>query len=298
MRYLLTLALLASPALASAQQPTVEVNLAALSQISVSGIQFAMRPPAPRFEGFTPPPAEAEVAEAHAEPEEAKPEGNKILPFAGDFTGNVGVTTEYVFRGITQSREAPAIQGGVDYADPSGAYAGLWASSVDFGDGDQASTEFDYYGGYKFEVAQGISLDFGGIYYNYPAADSARNYDFVEGYAGAETAFGLMGHEVTTRASLNVSPDYFAASGPSYYAKLGAKTEIMPDITLDGRIARQWIDDRAAFGVPTYDEWGTGLAYALDGFNVRLDYIDTSLKTSECADGCDAKGVLSLSRSL
>ena len=55
---------------------------------------------------------------------------------AADITGNVGLTTDYVFRGISQTDEKPAIQGGLDYAHSSGAYAGVWASNVDFNDGD------------------------------------------------------------------------------------------------------------------------------------------------------------------
>ncbi len=65
---------------------------------------------------------------------------------AASYTGNVAVATDYVFRGVSQTQERPAIQGGFDAAFDSGIYAGIWASNVNFG--TDTSTEMDYYGGY------------------------------------------------------------------------------------------------------------------------------------------------------
>ena len=69
------------------------------------------------------------------------------------FTANVGVVSDYLFRGISQTKGAPAIQGGFDYSHSSGLYAGTWLSSVswysDTVAGASKSVEFDVYGGYK-----------------------------------------------------------------------------------------------------------------------------------------------------
>lgn len=98
-------------------------------------------------------------------------------------TANIGVVSNYMFRGITQTEGATAVQGGVDYSDASGLYAGTWASNIDFG--DEATYELDLYAGYGGEV-EGIAYDVGYIYYAYP--DSSANIDFGELYG--EVGFG------------------------------------------------------------------------------------------------------------
>ena len=84
-------------------------------------------------------------------------------------TGNVSLTTDYAFRGISQTDESPAIQGGFDAAfGSSGAYAGAWASNINFGSGG-SNMELDLYGGYKFAVGA-VNFDVGVIGYLYPGA--------------------------------------------------------------------------------------------------------------------------------
>lgn len=103
-------------------------------------------------------------------------------------SGNVALTTNYIWRGFTQNMEDPAVQGGFDFEGASGFYAGAWGSSVDFG-GDE-STEIDLYAGYGFAVG-GIDLDLGAIAYTYHGGDDATG-DFEEIYLGASVAgFGL-----------------------------------------------------------------------------------------------------------
>ncbi|MDE0488188.1 MAG: TorF family putative porin, partial [Gammaproteobacteria bacterium] len=75
-------------------------------------------------------------------------------------SANLAVTTDYVFRGYTQTGEDPAVQGGLDWADSSGWYVGTWASNIDFGPGDDASIEVDIYAGYGWE-ANDVSYDVG-----------------------------------------------------------------------------------------------------------------------------------------
>ena len=94
------------------------------------------------------------------------------------FTGNVGLVSDYRFRGISQTYKHPAIQGGMDYSHSSGLYAGVWGSSVS---GNQyphgASLELDLYGGWKTEFSNGIGLDVGLLQYYYPGA----RYHMVSG---------------------------------------------------------------------------------------------------------------------
>lgn len=90
------------------------------------------------------------------------------------FTGNVGFATEYLYRGIAQTRGKPALQGGFDYSHASGLYAGVWGSTISWiGDavpGASASLEIDLYGGYKGTITGDFGYDVGILTYNYPGS--------------------------------------------------------------------------------------------------------------------------------
>lgn len=207
------------------------------------------------------------------------------------FTGNVAFTTDYVFRGISQSNEEPTIQGGMDWNDvTTGLYAGVWGSGVDFND---ATTEIDGYAGMK-GVMDDISWNLGAIYYYYPGADDSLNYDYWELAASAGYDFGFM----QTTASLNYSPDYFGSSGNSWYPALNAAIPLNNGLTANAGVAHQWAEDNAAFGVDDYTTWSLGLGYDYEGFNFGLKYYDTNLsEPTECADGCSSRVVFTVSRS-
>ena len=94
------------------------------------------------------------------------------------------MTSDYTFRGISQTAEDPAIQGGFDYEHGSGLYIGTWASNVDFEvqTVSDATMELDVYGGIAGEFDNGLGWDVGILSYNYPGADSSLEYDFTEVY--------------------------------------------------------------------------------------------------------------------
>lgn len=208
------------------------------------------------------------------------------------FTGNVAFTTDYIFRGISQSNEEPTIQGGMDWNDAeTGLYAGIWGSGVDFND---ATTEIDGYFGMKGTMMDDISWNVGALYYYYPGADDSLNYDFWELAASVGYDFGFM----QTTASLNYSPDYFGSSGDAWYPALNATIPLSHGFTANTGVAHQWVDDNAAFAVQDYTTWSLGLGYDYEGFNFGLKYHDTDLsEPAECADGCSARFVFTVSRS-
>lgn len=104
------------------------------------------------------------------------------------FTGNVGVVSNYIFRGISQSAAKPAIQGGFDYAHSSGLYAGTWASNVSWvADNNWSATsaasnslEIDIYGGYKGTITGDLGFDVGLITYNYPGTNTTVGGTFIK----------------------------------------------------------------------------------------------------------------------
>ncbi len=210
-----------------------------------------------------------------------------------EISANVGFVSEYSFRGITQSDEKMAIQGGFDIAHDSGLYAGVWGSNVDFNDNSEAQLEVDVYAGYSGTI-KGLNYDLGAIYYIYPGANTPRQYDFLE----AALSIGYDFDVFALSASINYSPDYFNESGDAAYYALSADVPLPYDVTLSGHIGRQNVDNNTAFGVKDYNDWSLGLGYNLEGFDLSVKYVDTSLdEPRECADGCGPRVIFGVSHS-
>ena len=221
--------------------------------------------------------------------------------FPGEFSANVGLFSEYYFRGISQTDDAPALQGGLDWSaslgeSGLGVYLGVWGSNVDFNEGtgvDGATVEMDFYGGLTGDIGStGLSWDVGFIYYTYPGASSSLNYNFVEGQMALTYDVGF----AATTASLNYSPDYFGNSGAAFYPKLAVDVPVGKYLTLSGLVAKQYIDRNANFGTPDYVEYGAAATVNLAGFDVSLSWTDTDMTDAECGDACGMV-LLSVSRS-
>lgn len=104
-----------------------------------------------------------------------------------DLSANIGVTSNYVWRGLTQTSDTSAISGGLDYSHSSGLYVGTWTSNVDFG-GNAVSDkgyELDLYGGYAGSYKD-LGYDVGYIRYTYPVQDG---YNFGEYYLSGSYKF-------------------------------------------------------------------------------------------------------------
>ena len=119
----------------------------------------------------------APISFAADEVEEIKAPSSMLDDFS--FSANVGLYTDYIFRGYTQTQNEPAIQGGFDVEHSSGLYAGTWASNVDWttaGDYmDKNSVEIDVYAGwarltYHFGI---LGFDIGVLQFFYPGNDTA-----------------------------------------------------------------------------------------------------------------------------
>ena len=221
-------------------------------------------------------------------PLQAQEEASSI----GDWlSGNVSLTTDYTFRGISQTLQQPALQGGMDLRHPSGFYLGTWGSSVNFGEanleeaGPRAQLEMDVYGGYGLSLLPVATFDLGVLYYMYPGASGQRNYDFLELGLGASRTLG----GVTGGLSAKYSPDFFAGSGEGFY--YGASAGIPISLfTVSGNVGKQLIEDNVTFGAPDYVEWGAGVSVGWKGFTVGGKVVGTNLEDSECFGGTDYCG--------
>ena len=178
----------------------------------------------------------------------------------------VGVTSDYVFRGYSQTNEDPASQGGVDLTAGS-FYAGAWASNVDFGDDTDA--EVDVYGGYRTEAA-GFALDFGVIGYLYAGEPDGADYNYAEVKAAASRAVG----PATFGAAVYYSPDFFgAADKEATYAEVNAAFSPADKWTISGAVGQQWLDVS-----DDYLTWNAGIGYALtENLSADARYYDTDV---------------------
>ena len=198
----------------------------------------------------------------------------------GGFNLAIAETSNYVFRGISQSDNHSALQGSIEFHVPFGLYAGVWASTIDFNDAPVNSrSEVDYYGGFRTTVGK-WSLDFGGMYYAYPDGRSA--YRFSEYYAKVAHPLNDM---VSWNAQYIYSPDFFGKTGHGNYAQTGLLTQVVDWLSADANIGRQWVQDfdaDPATGFP-YNNWNAGVTATYEKLSLDLRYTDASLSKAECA---------------
>jgi uncharacterized protein (TIGR02001 family) len=226
-----------------------------------------------------------------------------------EFTYSFGITgtSDYVFRGFTQTDNDPTIQGTINVGYGI-FYAGAWGSGLDFGDapnptlGEDAQIEIDWYAGIK--PTWGIlTFDFGVIYYTYPGAgDSAAELDYVELKAGVS---GEVFKNLTAGATVYWSPDYTLETGETWVVE-GALAYALPQIwifspTVSGLVG--YLDYQEAAGLD-YTYWNAGLSLAVDKITFDLRYWDTDISAADspCALGglgsCDERFVFSVSVAL
>jgi uncharacterized protein (TIGR02001 family) len=198
----------------------------------------------------------------------------------GEWSGNFAVTTDYVFRGITQSNGDWSISGGFDYAE-SGFYAGSWWGSIDFGDTTDANVEWDLYAGLT-PSWNGLDFDFGGIYYIYPDADN-NDYNFFELYAGVSKS---LDDAVSVGAKFAYSPDFFGATGTGTYTEGNIAFALTEVVSLDAAVGYQTIDEDE-----DYTTFNLGATVSMNGFDLDFRYHDADYP------GIDDAFVISLGRS-
>ncbi|MDX1484169.1 MAG: TorF family putative porin [Alphaproteobacteria bacterium] len=215
----------------------------------------------------------------------------------GKISANVGMVTEYFFRGITQTDKKPAVQGGLDFAHNSGIYIGTWGSNVDFDAGTEETIEVDLYGGWSGELGSSkVTLDVGAIYYWYPGSNGpsgppATDYEFWEVYAGLSKDFGF----ASASAKLSYSPDYFNESGDATYVDVSVDVPVGKYFTLNLHGGYQWIDDNTQFGADDYFDYLVGVSFSLIGLDFQVAWVGTDLDDSGSSgsstcfrDSCDA----------
>ena len=179
---------------------------------------------------------------------------------------NVGIASDYVFRGVSNTQEDPQIFGGVDASYGMG-YAGVWASNVDFGT-DNPSAEIDLYAGVKPAIGD-TNLDLGVIYYGYVDDKEATpgQYSYIELKAAASRAVG----PGTVGVAAYYSPEFPFETGKAFYYEVNASFPVMEKLSIGGALGHQEIKLAG-----DYNTWNVGATYALtDKLAADLRYSDT-----------------------
>lgn len=202
---------------------------------------------------------------------------------SADWAFNAAVGSDYVFRGVSQTEEDPALSAGVDLTAGS-FYAGAWASNVSFVGDDDTNAEVDLYGGFRTETA-GWNMDLGVVGYFYTNQPNSADYDYVELKAAASRAVG----PATVGAAVYWSPDFFgAAEDEATYVEANAAFNPADKWTLSGALGRQFVSSDF-----DYTTWNVGAAYALtDTLAVDVRYHDTD--EHDFGDVYGARAVASL----
>ncbi len=192
------------------------------------------------------------------------------------YTANIGLYSQYVFRGISQTNEKPAVQGGMDLAHKSGLYVGTWASNISWpSDGNpdvSASVEWDFYGGYKWTLPADFVADFGVLYYWYPGT-YPTGYSPKPNTTELYAALNWKMLQVKYSYSLN---DTFGVpnSDGSYYIEgnvnwdvIEKVNDVVGKVTLIGHVGHQGYSNNGSL---TYTDWKVGASTELWGVTVGI----------------------------
>ena len=185
----------------------------------------------------------------------------------GQVSGNIAIQSDYVWRGLTQNEGDVSFQGGFDFEDESGFYAGVWGANVNFGG---ASTEGDLYIGFGNEI-EGFEYDVGIIEYTYHGSSVASDNNFTEYYvSGGFAGFGL---------------------SYAFGDEFGDNVEVSYGFDIEG------ISIGAAYGdyEDSHEYWTVGVSGEIEGIGWDISYWDVDM---DDGSDMDSSIVFTISKSL
>ncbi len=215
----------------------------------------------------------AEQAPAEEAPAAEEPESN--------LSWNLSLTSDYVFRGVSQTNRDPALQGGADYKfGSSGWYVGVWGSNVDFNDPIGPDLEVDTYVGYNTDLNDSWNFDAGLFRYNYIGENSGYgNIDYNE-------LIGKLTYDKWLTFTLAYSNDYVNTGDTEFYYHVGGNWELGHGFSLNAGVGYTDIDNTDGL-----TDWNIGVSRSFGPVNAALNYYDTDADGPRLSDAV----VLSLS---
>jgi uncharacterized protein (TIGR02001 family) len=199
--------------------------------------------------------AEAEVADVAEEEAES------------NFSWNLALTSDYVFRGVSQNARDPALQGGLDYAfGDSGFYVGAWGSNVDLGPGSP-DIEVDTYVGWNTDMTDDLNLDIMLTRYNYFGEDEVDfgNIDYNE-------LIGVLTWKEMLSFTAAYTNDYSNAGISSTYFNITGEWEVADSFNFTAGVGRSEFED-----LDGYTDWMLGINRDFGRVNAALNYYDTNV---------------------
>jgi uncharacterized protein (TIGR02001 family) len=187
---------------------------------------------------------------------------------------NVSLASDYRYRGISQTRLKPALQGGADYTNnPSGFYAGTWLSTIKWTKdaGGSGDIEWDIYGGKKGEIVKDISYDIGGLGYVYPSNGLNPNANTFElyGQVGYGPAYVKYSHATTNLFGA-------ADSKNSGYLDVGANIDVATGLQLNLHVGHQRVKNNSSL---SYTDYKVGVTKDFGICSVALAVIGADIDT-------------------
>ena len=224
----------------------------------------------------------------------------------GPITGGATLTSDYRFRGISQSDRDAAVQGFLQYDHASGFFANVWASSIDFNDAPvDSNVEVDLTAGYNFKLGPDTTGSGKVVYYWYADADIQAGdpeYNYWEIIGNVEHNFGRF----SATGEIAYSPDYFAETGDAWALTGGANAPLMDTfmfftggLSASAHVGYQWIDDNIN-NTPDYLFFDVGATAVWEQISFDVRWVDTDLDHGECfgTSNCQGGIVLSISADL
>ena len=222
-----------------------------------------------------------------------KEDKHVIPPSAHTLTGNAGLFSQYIFRGLTQTNEKPALQGGFDYSHSAGFYAGVWGSNISWitdtvqpaPAGLSASLELDTYFGFKNSFADDFTYDVGFLRYNYPGSYPAL---FVK--PDTNEIYGAIGYKwLTAKYSYSLGDTFgFAQARGTDYLDISANFPVADTgITLGAHVGKQsykgtnaalWGASGCTNKCLDYTDYKLGVSKDFSGYVVGLAFTNTNAK--------------------
>jgi len=204
---------------------------------------------------------------------------------AVEVSGTVTMTNDYRFHGVSQTSGDPAVQASLDFGFDHGIYAGIWGSNVNFGSGDNANLEVDYYVGKYGNITDELSYDATLYYFQYHGYNDGTDIDFYE------VDFRLSYKGIT--ALYAYAPDYVNSNKDFHYVALDYSTPITEAVNVDlhaGYTSGELYEDAE------YSDFSIGLSGSFAGLDLSVAYLFNDLKVDETPDVDDNTLVFSVSR--
>jgi uncharacterized protein (TIGR02001 family) len=183
-----------------------------------------------------------------------------------ELSGQLLMTTDYMFRGVSQTMSEPALQAELVGEHESGWYGWAWISNVDFGLDDGAELEINVAAGYFRELSDSLAVTMETVAYVFPDTEPGFDYDYTEWLVGLQLFERL-------RLTVGYSHEVFGSAGAGLYYAAATTFDLSSRARLEIELGYYDLDDAYAF---SYGFAEVGIVYDADPFQWRLGFLTSN----------------------